>query len=447
MSATTDERSLHARATRFLASSRALPCLVALGVLLTSPSLFSGLAADDYLHAITLEKLPFVTPQEGPLDLFRFANGNAATARALMDVGEFPWTADPSVRFAFFRPLSALTHMLDYAAWPHAPAMMHAQNLFWFALALLGVAAVYRRLLGATWVAGLALLLYALDDTHAPVVGWLANRNALIALSFSLSALWMHDRWRRDGWKPGAWLGPLLFAVAILAGESALAILAYLAAHALHIDKTSLKARAVALTPYALIVVAWRFAYTHFGFGVSSSGIYFDPGQHPLVYLTALPRRLPFMLLGEVGLPRSDFAMVYEYISPTALAWMIGFALAVLGLLAAAMVPLWRRDPVARFFTTGLLLAVFPICGAFPSDRLLLFVGVGAMGLIALFLSSAASFAERGAAAVLVFVHVVLAPPLLVLRAKFVDYEIPTEVATKTIPSNARRRRRRRSCW
>jgi hypothetical protein len=426
---------LRDRFKAFLSSPRALPCLVGLGVLLTSPSLGSGLAADDYLHAITLEKLPFVTPQEGPLDLFRFADGDPGTAHRLMDVGEFSWTADPGVRFAFFRPLSALTHLFDYAAWPHTPALMHAQNLLWFALCLAGAGLVYRRLLGTTWVAGLALLFYTIDDTHGPLVGWIANRNALVALAFSLPALWAYDRARRDGWKPGLWLAPLFFALALLGGEAALAVLAYLAAHAVHLDRGTARARAIALAPFVAVVLTWRAVYTHFGFGVSSSGIYFDPGQHPLLYLEHLPRRLPFMLLGEVALPRSDFAMVYEFISPTALGWMEGFAVLVLGLVAVVLVPLWRRDPVTRFFTTGLFLAVLPVCGAFPSDRLLLFVGLGVMGVVAQVVASASSFAERSLAAFFVFVHVVLAPPLLMFRAKFVDYEIPTEVATKTIPS------------
>ena len=87
---------------------------------------------------------------------------------------------------------------------------MHAHSLVWLALALFGAALVYRRLLGATWVAGLATLLYAVNDTHGPAVGWIANRNAVIAIALALPVLWLHDRWRRDGWTPGAWLAPLL---------------------------------------------------------------------------------------------------------------------------------------------------------------------------------------------------------------------------------------------
>ena len=418
----------------WLASPRAAGWIVALGVLLTSPSLVTGLVADDFLHALTLRHLPFPQPQRGPFDLFRFASGDLGLARALMDVGEYPWQADPTARFAFFRPLAAATHVLDYALWPSAPWLMHAQSILWFALALAGLAAVYRRFLGATWTAGLALLLYAVDDTHGQAVGWIANRNSVIALALALPVLLLHDRWRRDGWTRGAWLGPLLLGVALLAGESALAVVAYLAAYALHLDRGTWRARILSLVPYGAVLFTWRAVYSHLGYGVSGSGIYLDPARHPLAYLGGLPGRLPFLLLAEFAFPRSDLGEVYEYVSPTATRWMIGIAIVVLSLLAAAMTPLWRRDRTARFFVTGLLLASFPVCAAFPSDRLLLFVGIGGMGLIAQLIATAEGLPIRVAATFLALIHLGLGPPLLLLKSRFLDYAAPNDTADETIP-------------
>ncbi len=51
-------------------------------------------------------------------------------------------------------------------------------SLLWFALAVALVATLYRRVHGASAVAGLAGLLFAVEDAHA----WLANRNALVCL-------------------------------------------------------------------------------------------------------------------------------------------------------------------------------------------------------------------------------------------------------------------------
>jgi hypothetical protein len=440
-SATTDvsdargANDLRERLKRALASRAAIAWLVALGVLLMTPALGTGLQADDYVHAVVLRKLPTVAPPEGAWDLFRFANGDPRVSRALMDAGEFSWSADPNVRFAFFRPLSALTHILDYKVWPTSPWMMHAHSLVWLALALFGAALVYRRLLGATWIAGLATLLYAVDDTHGPAVGWIANRNAVIAIALSLPVLWLHDRWRRDGWKPGAWLAPLLLLTALLAGESSLAIVAYLAAYALHVDRAPLRARILSLVPCGAAVLAWRAVYSHMGYGTSGSGVYFDPGHDPIAYLGALPQRLPLLLLGQFGLPWSDFAALYEFVS-RALEWkMIAFAVVVLGLLAWAFTPLLRRDPVARFFATGLVLSALPACATFPGDRLLFFVSVGAMGLIAQLLASAASARERVAAVCMIVVHLVIAPPMLAFRARtMIRVEAVIDVADNTIP-------------
>jgi hypothetical protein len=439
------------KAQRFLASRRAVVWIVALGVLLTAPSLAAGLALDDYLFDIVLRRLPMVVAQTGPLDLFRFADGNPHTARAMMDIGEIAWTSDLATRGAFLRPISALTHVVDYALWPGSPALMHAQSILWFALAIGGAAAAYRRLLGPTWVSGLALLLFAIDDTHGSAVAWIANRNALVALALALPILTLHDRWRREGWKPGAWLGPALLACALLAGESALAIVAYLAAYALHVDRAAWRSRVVSLAPHAAIVVAWRLAYSFGGYGVSGSSIYVDPGRHPGAFLASVPRRLPFLLAGELALPRSDLAELYEFISPSAKACMLAFAIVVLVLLAAAMARLWRNDPVARFFASGLLLASIPICATAPGDRLLVFVSFGAMGLVAQLLASAVGRAsafdrasvpgrasapgrERIAAAFLFLAHVVFAPLALTLKCASVPFGVPNEITDRFIP-------------
>jgi hypothetical protein len=118
------------------------------------------------------------------------------------------------------------------------------------------------------------------------------------------------------------------------------------------------------------------------------------------------------------------------------MAWMTAYAVLFLTLFATMLLPLWRRDPITRFFSTGMLLAMFPVCSGFPSDRLLVFVGIGAMGLIAQLAASATTFGARSFSAFLLFVHLGLAPPLLALRARFIDYQAPTSVALRTIPSS-----------
>ncbi|MBE7451127.1 MAG: hypothetical protein HS111_20195 [Kofleriaceae bacterium] len=419
------------RLIRWLGGRHA-PLVVALvGLALASPALTAGFAADDHEHRVVSRADPgFPGMSSRPLDLFRFAGGDADDARALRDAGVYPWWTDLDVRLAFLRPLSSATHAVDHRLWPEDATAMLAHNLAWLALALAAAWAFYRRFAAARWVAVLALLLYALDDARGPVVGWIANRNALVAVALAIPVLVVHDRWRREGWRAGAWLGPLLLLVALGAGEAALAIVAYLAAHALWLDRAPARARLRALAPYAAVVVAWRVVYGLLGYGVSGSGIYLDPGADPVAFAAAAVTRVPLLLLGQLGLPWSDLASLYPLLGAGVLLTMVLVAVAALAAIGLACARLLRVDPLARFHATGMLLAAVPVASTFPSDRLLGFVGLGAMGLVAQLLAAALRQREllgegrpRRALAwtvvgALVLTHLVVAPPFLALRAR-----------------------------
>ena len=43
-------------------------------------------------------------------------------ARAYMDAGMTGWWTDPNLVMAYFRPVTVLTHVVDYALWPDSPA-------------------------------------------------------------------------------------------------------------------------------------------------------------------------------------------------------------------------------------------------------------------------------------------------------------------------------------
>jgi hypothetical protein len=400
---------------------------VALG--LAAPCLTADFTADDHLHRIVSRGDTGIAGLESrPFDLFVFADGNAATNATLRDDGLFPWWTDPQLKLAFLRPITSATHALDHALWPDSAPAQLAHNLVWLAIALGLVWLFYRRFLTLRWVAVLALALYAFDDARGPVVGWIANRNALVALVLALPVLLLHDRWRREGWAPGRWLAPALFAVSLGAGESALAILAYIAAHALWLDRASLRDRIIALAPYGVLLVAWRVLYGHLGYGVAGSGIYLDPGADPIAFVTAASERVVFLLQGQLALPWSDLSSFYAVVGM--LGVMLAIAIAMLVAIGFACARLLRRDPTARFFATGMVLAAIPVATTFPADRLLSFIGLGGMGLVAQLL--AAAFRDRQqlgdgrvrrvaamiVALVMVVFHLVLAPPLLVMRSR-----------------------------
>jgi hypothetical protein len=398
---------------------------ILLAVLLVSPGLGGGPLGDDYMLLARVDPRLHV-PEFGyaPFNLFTFVSGDPSERAALMEQGVFGWWMAPDFRMSFWRPFSSLTHLLDHLLWPRSWVLAHVQSMLWFAALLAVLAALYRRF-HVPWIAHLALLLYAVDDARGWVLGWVANRNALVAATLAFAALLAHDRARRDGWRVGSWLAPALFAGGLLGGEAALGVTGYLFAHALFLDSGPIFRRLGRLWPYAALSVAWLAAYKMLGYGTSGGGMYLNPLDEPLPYFRALAERLPVLLAAQVGLSMSD---VWAALPPPAKAPVYSLAIVVIGAFAALLAPLLRRQPVCRFWALGAVLSLPPLCATYPMDRLLVFAGVGAMATIALI------FAERLeggvfallprvrraivtiAVSLLAVLHLVLAPLLLPVR-------------------------------
>lgn len=406
-----------------LAAPRADAVVIVLATLLLLPSLTTGYAVDDHLHRIVMRdetSIAGFTPSK--LDLFEFASGDPADMQQLMDRGIFPWTTDPTLRLRFMRPLSALTHVVDDALWPEAPALSHAQNLAWFALLLVVVARLYRRIQVEPWVAGLALLLYALDDAHAPTVGWIANRQAIISAVFGFAALLAHRA--RATSVASRIAAPLLLALSLLAGESGIASVGYLLAYAVTLDRGADRWRA--LIPHGLVVLAWGVVYVLLHYGAKGSGLYVEPLADPIGFARAAVAHLPVLITGQFA---GIWSELYAALTGTAATlFVVGCIVYGLLLLDVLKVTL-KVSPEARFWALGMFLSAVPICGTIPADRLLIFVGVGAMGLVACFIRApevapgvtSTSRVRRVSVSLwlygLVLTHVVIAPLVLPIRS------------------------------
>jgi hypothetical protein len=427
---------------RLLAHKRAVAWIVGLGLLLHAVSLGLGLTADDHFHAVAL-RADLVSPgmERAAWDQFAFAKGPEAN-RAMMEEGAFPWWTDPDLVIAFCRPLSSLTLWLDHKLWPLTPWAMHLHSLVWFA-ALLGAAwCAMRRLVPERGVALLALLIYALDDARSMPVGWLANRNSLVALVPGFLALAAHARWRSSGERKFAGLATAALIVGLLGGEPALPVCGYLAAYALFLERGSYAARALSLLPYVVVVLAWRALYNQLGYGALHSGIYLDPGREPLAFAVALLERLPILLLSQFALPMSDLWEAYPMLDPRLQPLTLGFAFVVLAGLAWLLWPLLRREPRLRFWALGLVLATIPVCGTHPEDRVLTATGLGGSVLVAELLVALArgmtlrsAGLSRGVAYVLLVIHLLVAPLLLPVRSlAIVSMELMMLASDASIP-------------
>jgi hypothetical protein len=351
------------------------------------PALWVGWQWDDYAHQLALHQFPEtrqLTPS--PLFMFTFAGGDVARNHELMRAGWLPWWSLENLRLAFFRPLTVLTHWLDHLLWPDSPALMHVHSLIWLGLLIAVSVILYRRLMGTTWVAGMAALLFALDDAHGVPAGWIANRNALIASVFVMLMLISHDSWRKNAWKPGVVIGPILFLFGLLAGEMALAGAGYLLAYAIFLDPDIGTRRFASLVPYAVAGGFWLIFYRALGFGAMGSAWYVDPVRDPIAFFQAFAERAPILLMGQWGFISSDIYMMLSIPAIRAF-WVI--CVLFLIVLCRGILPVIRSSPMVRFWALGMALSLPLVCTTFPFDRLMVLSGLGAMGILAIFLKDA----------------------------------------------------------
>ena len=411
--------------------------LALLAVVLALPSLANGLALDDYIHQGMVRSGPAV-PNRAAWNLFDFVSPDG-DIQALIDGGWLPWWTFEKLRVRFLRPLTSLSHAVDYALF-RAPAVAHAINLLCFGVLVLLVTRLYRRIEDGrgsaheavrplpVWVAGLAAFFFAVDDAHGTGVGWLASRNGLLAALFSVGTLSCHDAWRRDGARARAPLAAVLYALALFSGEIAFSLIAFFVAYALCVEGAKGAWRFFSVAPYLALAGGWLAVLASFDYGVAGSGLYVSPLGEPGRFARAALERIPLLLTAALaGIP-SD---LWSFATDTQRAVLVAGSALLCALFGWALIgrSCGRRptgglpgDPAARFWGLALVLSTIPIAGTFPNDRLLWFVGLAAMPLVArlvqpLFDAGARETGRRVAAMVLLAVHGVLGPLLLPVRS------------------------------
>ena len=389
------------RARQYCTSAQLLPGLLVVIAVLCLPALWVGYQLDDWHQQVILRD-----PARDPLwELFTFAE--PARNEALRAAGRLPWWAPPELQVQLWRPLSALTHQLDHAIAPGSAVVAHLHSLGWMLALVAAATALFRRIHGPSAVAGLAAVLYAVDEAHGLPVGWISNRNALITGVLGIVAVLAHDRAVTRG--RGQWQAPAVLLLALLAGEAAVAAAGWIAAHALFIERGPPGRRLTRLLPVAAVVVLWRLVYVRAGGGTRGSGLYLDPLSEPLGFLAAMPGRVMILLGDQIfSLPSMGTSFLSD--GPRrAITVACALALAAAARLAW---PLLRSQRIAGFWLAGMLLSCVPIAATFPASRLLTFVGLGGAGLLAMLVEQTAWRARplpRWLGGLLLL-HLVLAP-------------------------------------
>ncbi|NUO54632.1 MAG: hypothetical protein HOV80_37810 [Polyangiaceae bacterium] len=398
----------------------------ALAVLLSLPTLTMGPMLDDLLMGYIVRGQGVVPGgPRGIWDLYRFADGGPGVDEATA-IGMYPWWSSSDLKLAFFRPLSSLWVAVDQSVFAGSPWVWHAGSIALYAGLILVVAKLYGRFIGGA-AAGLATLFYAIDDAHLLPVLWSANRHALVSAFFGFAALYMHSRRR-------SLVGAGLFAVALAGGEAAIGLLPYFLAFAWFVDDRGRRAGLRSLVPYGIVMFAWIGLYLGLGYGASGSAFYIHPTASPGRFPLAVLERAPQLVLGQLfGPPAELWGML-----PTGArlpAGVIVFLVAS-GLTAILLRGAWGH-PSTKFFALGALGSLVPLCATLASDRNLMFPGFGAFGLLAIGVGRVATAVlERkstrlatGVAAFALFIHLIVAPLLFVVRGEQARGQFETSIA------------------
>lgn len=256
---------------------------------------------------------------------------------------------------------------------------MHLHSLLWYAALVIAVSRLYQQIGGSQLAAALASLLYAVDDARGFGVAWLANRNAICSSFFGVCMLLWALRWRTSQRPRDLACALGCWSCALLSGEASIAALGYLLAYLIWLDDQPWSKRCRLLAPFLLVLILWKAIYNWLGFSAWGTS-YVDPLREPLAYLYALISRAPLLLGGQWFQLPSESLFFLQPIWRWTIWLLVILLFAGLGKL---FWPLLRSDARARFWTSGMLLALFPASSALPANRLLFWAGLGGSALLA----------------------------------------------------------------
>jgi len=169
----------------------------------------------------------------------------------------------------------------------------------------------------------------------------------------------------------------------LLAKESGICVFIYMAAYELTLANDKWSKRIIKLIPAILIIVAWRIVYNLLGYGFYGGDIYADPIRDPLSFLHAVFEKTPIIFADLWGLLLADIYLAFSHAIRIKIVWITtGFSIFVL----IMVLPLLRKNQLARFWFLGMTGSMMVSCAALFS-RTFLFAGIGAFGLITLFMN------------------------------------------------------------
>ena len=354
------------------------------GLCLRAPVLHTGFIVDDYAQ---LSMMTGTYPvSRAPLGLFTFTNGDPTENRALEDAGFFPWWTHPELKISLFRPLASALMWLDRLCFGDDPLLYHLHSAAWWLGMSITWGLLARSFIPARW----ALLVHALCTLHPAngmLLGWIANRNASVAMLFGLLSLYLQVK-RSESPRYVAALIPVCWCFTLLAGEYGVGMLIYGVTYEL-CARTSTQEKWLRLRPCLAVLLAYGLLRSVLQFGSRNSGMYIDPTNEPLAFLEVLVTRGPALLADLVLGFRSNWwsggnpygeaierafqleqGWSFDLRSMRSVHLVVGL---VSGVIAASVIRFSRgQNPQLSFAAWAFPLSIVPAVGGTPESRLLL---------------------------------------------------------------------------
>jgi Flp pilus assembly protein TadD len=279
-----------------------------------------------------------------------------------------------------YRPLGTISFMADWVASGGDPRWLHAANVLWHAGAALLVWFLAAQLLAPAG-ALIAALLFAVHPVHVEAVSNLAGRLEPMAAVFVLGALLAHRR--------QSWWAAILFALGLLAKESAVTFLGLVVAHDALVAggwRTAMAAARRRYVAYGLTTVAYgvliAVLFHDRSFSVTASTFAGASTTERLLTVATIVPHYVRLLLAPMHLSGDYYPQVIVPVTGVTPAGLIGLALAVA--LGVAVRRAWRPVPEAAFALVWIPIAIAPVSNVFfPSgvavaERTLYLASVGA---------------------------------------------------------------------
>jgi hypothetical protein len=331
-------------------------------------------------------------PGMGPLTLYQYEDGNPQHISALISSGFLPWFSTLDMKMTMCRHLSSAFTALNYQISGMNPLGYVLHSVLWYLVIIVLLGFLVRRIVPGSGtgtnhpVSFITVIIFALAYRNAFIISYGGARWLLITMAFGLAGLLAHIKWREEGWNPGRYLSLIAFLLTLLAGEAALAMLAYLAAYELFGTADPVKKKISALLPAVIMTFIYLVIYRLMNYGTANLETYTNPFNDPIGFIIALPLRVVAMV-GEMFFGIMSVFGVYPAApSGVLLTYLAGIgALVLVGLL---FYPVWSSAPPPQrrkfnWLMVGTAAAMLPMASTKPHSRVVLILFIGGSIILA----------------------------------------------------------------